>query len=50
MNEEEVDGGEAACEPLELLSAFLSRVIVLSLDWDRIDGLEVDVEIVLRFR
>lgn len=47
MNEEEVGGGEALVDPL---GAFRSRVIVLSLDWDKIDGLEVDVEILLRFR
>lgn len=50
MNEEEVGGGEAACELVDPLSAFRSRVMVLSLDWDKIDGLEVEVEILLRFR
>jgi hypothetical protein len=49
VNEEEVGGGEA-CELVDPLSAFRSRVMVLPLDWDRIDGLEVDVEILLRFR
>jgi hypothetical protein len=50
VNEEEVGGGEAACELVDPLSAFRSRVMVLPLDWDRIDGLEVEVEILLRFR
>jgi hypothetical protein len=50
VKEDEVGGGEAACELVDPLSAFRSRVMVLPLDWDRIDGLEVDVEILLRFR
>jgi len=49
VKEDEVGGGEA-CELVDPLSAFRSRVIVLSLDWDKIDGLEVEVEISLRFR
>ena len=49
MNEEEVGGGEA-CELVDPLRAFRSRVMVLSLDWDKIDGLEADVEIMLRLR
>ena len=49
MKEDEVGGGEA-CELLDPLSAFRSRVIVLSLDWDKIDGLEADVGILLRLR
>jgi hypothetical protein len=50
-NEEEVGGGEAICD--ELVDPFnwcLSRVMVLSLDWERMDGLDVDWEILLRFR
>jgi len=49
VKDEEVGGGEA-CELVDPLSAFRSRVMVLSLDWDSIDGLEVDVEMLLRFR
>jgi hypothetical protein len=49
VNEDEVGGGEA-CELVDPLSAFRSLVIVSPLDWDKIDGLEVEVEILLRFR